>query len=270
MKTRKTRRKEQRDNHGGSSAKGGKGQIRPRSNQLQKLAARVAYLAEMLDYSSRPGALLPGFHTTRYLIISRYGQGSPMAYPRHLHGLSWRGIGFHGTLCGFRISETLRCSSVRFSGIVNATVRFGFVMYHTVRFGAVRCGFEKAGTLRCSSVVFPMLRCGSARFSDSVNPTARFGAVILPKYILRCGSVRFSNIANATVRFGTVFICRSTMSICRHGYGATSNCCRGNGMLSVYYVRGAIFCLSIPPENSDIDQQKTKHPRPESRCLHTP
>ena len=55
--------------------------------------------------------------------------------------------------CGFKKAEILRRGSVRFSDIVNPTVRCGAVMYSTVRFGAVlnnrksygavRCGFEK-------------------------------------------------------------------------------------------------------------------------------
>ena len=40
--------------------------------------------------------------------------------------------------CGFQKSGILRCGLVRFSDIVNRTVRFGAaVMYRTVRFGAV-------------------------------------------------------------------------------------------------------------------------------------
>ena len=75
--------------------------------------------------------------------------------------------------CGFQILEILRCGSVLFAEIANATVRFGAVFtcepygalrlyfMYTVRFGAVfryrktygavRCGFQegKNSTVRC-------------------------------------------------------------------------------------------------------------------------
>ena len=54
---------------------------------------------------------------------------------------------------GFKKAEILRCGSVRFSDILNPTVRCSVVEYHPARFGAVlnnrefydavRCGFEK-------------------------------------------------------------------------------------------------------------------------------
>ena len=53
---------------------------------------------------------------------------------------------------------------MRFSKIVNATVRFRVFMYPTAWFGAV---------FRYSQI----LPCGSVRFSDIANLTVRFGAV---------------------------------------------------------------------------------------------
>ena len=68
--------------------------------------------------------------------------------------------------------------SVRFSDIVNSTVRFGAVFknrkcYCAVRFfrvsyGAVRCGFQKSELLRCA------VRCG---FEEGGHPTVRVVAV---------------------------------------------------------------------------------------------
>ena len=44
--------------------------------------------------------------------------------------------------CGFKKAEILRCGSVRFSGIVNATVRFGAVFKNRKCYGAVRFGCQ--------------------------------------------------------------------------------------------------------------------------------
>ena len=64
--------------------------------------------------------------------------------------------------CGFQQSYTLRCGSVRFSDVVNPT-------------------------MRCS-VIFYVLRCGSVRFADIVRPTMRCGAVFQRAKILRWGN----------------------------------------------------------------------------------
>ena len=66
---------------------------------------------------------------------------------------------------------------MRFSGIVNATVRFGAVFKNRKCYGTAGCGFKKSG----------ILRSGSVRFSDIVNITVRFGVVINPSAV-RCGS----------------------------------------------------------------------------------
>ena len=65
---------------------------------------------------------------------------------------------------------------MRFSDIVNRTVRFGAVIYPTVRVG---CGFENLKTLRCGSV-----RCFQ-------NATVRFGAVnrIVKNPAFLCSSI---------------------------------------------------------------------------------
>ena len=69
----------------------------------------------------------------------------------------------HTVRCGFDGIPT-----VRFSDVVNPTVRFGAVFRCRKPCGAVRCGF-------------PIYRksYGAARFGfeESKNPTVRFGAV---------------------------------------------------------------------------------------------
>ena len=67
---------------------------------------------------------------------------------------------------------------MRFSEIVNATMRFGAVF---------RCE-----PLRDGSVIFYVLGCGSVRFSDIVKPTVQCGAVIKRAKIVRCGVVRLT------------------------------------------------------------------------------
>ena len=56
---------------------------------------------------------------------------------------------------GVRKSGILRCGSVRFSNVVNPTVRFGAVFQYRKTYGAVRFGFE-----------------------EGKSPTVRFGAVV--------------------------------------------------------------------------------------------
>ena len=63
--------------------------------------------------------------------------------------------------CGFKKSEIFRCGSVRFSGIVNPTVRFGFEIYPMVRFGAVFINRKSYGAVRCGFRESEILRCGS-------------------------------------------------------------------------------------------------------------
>ena len=69
--------------------------------------------------------------------------------------------------CRFESKKILRCGLVRFSKIVNATVRFGVFIYPTVRFGAVFGNQESYGAVRCS-------------FEEGNNPTVLFGAVTEP------------------------------------------------------------------------------------------
>ena len=63
-------------------------------------------------------------------------------YPS-VHGASFSNRKSYGPVpCGLKLSETLRCGSVRFSGIVNPTVRFGAVIKNRKSYGAVRYGFQ--------------------------------------------------------------------------------------------------------------------------------
>ena len=71
----------------------------------------------------------------------------------------------------------LQCGLVRFSGVVNPTVRFGYILFRTVRFGAgfqyrktygaVRFGFEGGKNLRCSS-----LRLSAPNRTEPIGKTA--------------------------------------------------------------------------------------------------
>ena len=100
-----------------------------------------------------------------------YSCSGNVLFPRDLYGypsvhgaVSSNRKSYGPVRCGFQKSKILRCGSVRLSGIVNPTVRFGFEIYPTVRFGAVfenrksygavRCGFQKSEILRCGSVQF--------------------------------------------------------------------------------------------------------------------
>ena len=76
--------------------------------------------------------------------------------------------------CGFKKAGVLRCGSVRFSDIVNSTVRCGAVI---------------------------ILRCESVRFSEIRNPTVRFGAVF--RYRKSYGAVRCCDISYGAVRHGS-------------------------------------------------------------------
>ena len=81
--------------------------------------------------------------------------------------------------CGFQILEILRCGSVRFSEIVNATVWFGAV-FRSEPYGAVRLYFMSYGAVRCG-------------FQEGKNPTVRCGAVLKRARILRCGGAVLPN-----------------------------------------------------------------------------
>ena len=75
-------------------------------------------------------------------------------YPS-VHGAVFLNRNSYGPVrCGFKKAEILRCGSVRFSKIVNATVRFGVFLYPTLRSSAVSRN-------RNTSVRFGAVRCGS-------------------------------------------------------------------------------------------------------------
>ena len=46
--------------------------------------------------------------------------------------------------CGFKKAKILRCGSMRFSDVVNPTVRFGAVLKNRKSYGVIRCGFQKS------------------------------------------------------------------------------------------------------------------------------
>ena len=70
-------------------------------------------------------------------------------------------ISYGAARSSFENSKILRCGSVRFSKTVNATVRFGVLMYPTVGFGAVFRDQESYGAVRCGFHIQQILRCGS-------------------------------------------------------------------------------------------------------------
>ena len=77
---------------------------------------------------------------------------------------------------------------MRFSDVVNPTVRVSVGKYPKVRFGAVLKKKKIYGAVRCGFEKQKNLRRGSMRLSKIVNDTVRFGAFMYP-----------------TVRFGAVF-----------------------------------------------------------------
>ena len=71
--------------------------------------------------------------------------------------------------------------TVRFGGVFKNRECYCAVWCFHVSYGGVRCGLNKSGILRCGSVRFsdivnPTVRLGT--FSDMVNLTVRFCAVI--------------------------------------------------------------------------------------------